>query len=35
MFKDLISCSTDFAWETDNKGRFKYVSSNGILGCSA
>ncbi|MDG1708975.1 MAG: diguanylate cyclase, partial [Emcibacteraceae bacterium] len=35
MFKDLVSCSTDFAWETDNKGRFKYVSSNGILGYSA
>lgn len=35
MFKDLVACSTDFAWETDNKGRFKYVSSNGILGYSA
>jgi diguanylate cyclase (GGDEF)-like protein/PAS domain S-box-containing protein len=35
MFKDLVSCSTDFAWETDNKGRFNYVSSNGILGYSA
>jgi len=35
MFKDLVSCSTDFAWETDNKGRFKYVSPNGILGYSA
>ncbi len=35
MFKDLVSCSTDFAWETDNKGRFKYVSPNGILGYTA
>ncbi|MBT5072784.1 MAG: hypothetical protein HOM63_03545, partial [Kordiimonadaceae bacterium] len=35
MFKDLVSCSTDFAWETDDKGRFKYVSPNGILGYTA
>ncbi|MBL4602821.1 MAG: diguanylate cyclase [Emcibacteraceae bacterium] len=35
MFKDLVACSTDFAWETDNKGRFKYVSPNGILGYTA
>lgn len=35
MFKDLVSCSTDFAWETDNRGRFKYVSSNGVLGYTA
>ncbi|MCC3861399.1 diguanylate cyclase domain-containing protein [Pseudemcibacter aquimaris] len=35
MFKDLVSCSTDFAWETDNQGRFKYVSSNGVLGFTA
>lgn len=35
MFKDLVGCSTDFAWETDNKGRFKYVSPNGILGYTA
>lgn len=35
MFKDLVACSTDFAWETDNKGCFKYVSPNGILGYTA
>ncbi|MBT5185519.1 MAG: diguanylate cyclase [Kordiimonadaceae bacterium] len=35
MFKDLVSCSTDFAWETDDNGRFKYVSPNGILGYTA
>jgi diguanylate cyclase (GGDEF)-like protein/PAS domain S-box-containing protein len=35
MFKDLVSCSTDFAWETDGKGRFKYVSPSGILGYTA
>lgn len=32
MFKDLVSCSTDFAWETDNKGNFIYASASGILG---
>lgn len=32
MFKDLVSCSTDFAWETDNNGNFIYVSPKGILG---
>ena len=35
MFKDLVSCSTDFSWETDNQGRFKYVSPKGILGYTA
>jgi len=32
MFKDLVSCSTDFAWETDEKGNFIYASPRGILG---
>lgn len=35
MFKDLVSCSTDFAWETDNSGNFIYVSPKGILGYTA
>ena len=35
MFKDLVSCSTDFAWETDINGNFIYVSPNGILGYTA
>ncbi len=35
MFKDLVSCSTDFAWETDNNGNFIYVSPKGILGYTA
>ncbi len=35
MFKDLVSCSSDFSWETDNQGRFKYVSPKGILGYTA
>jgi len=35
MFKDLVSCSTDFAWETDRNGNFIYVSPKGILGYTA
>ncbi|MFC7048810.1 sensor domain-containing diguanylate cyclase [Emcibacter nanhaiensis] len=35
MFKDLVSCSSDFSWETDSQGRFKYVSPKGILGYTA
>jgi diguanylate cyclase (GGDEF)-like protein/PAS domain S-box-containing protein len=35
MFKDLVECSSNFAWETDMTCCFKYVSSNGILGYSA
>lgn len=35
MFKDLVSCSTDFAWETDKEGRFIYASPKGILGYTA
>tara|TARA_R110002072_G_scaffold102159_3_gene224823 strand:- start:59 stop:1864 length:1806 start_codon:yes stop_codon:yes gene_type:complete len=35
MFKDLVSCSTDFAWETDTRGNFIYVSPKGILGYTA
>lgn len=35
MFKDLVSCSTDFAWETDCNGNFIYVSPKGILGYTA
>jgi len=32
MFKDLVGCSTDFAWETDKAGNFIYTSESGILG---
>tara|TARA_B100001939_G_scaffold250728_2_gene217699 strand:- start:25463 stop:27286 length:1824 start_codon:yes stop_codon:yes gene_type:complete len=35
MFKDLVSCSSDFSWETDGQGRFKYVSPKGMLGYTA
>jgi diguanylate cyclase (GGDEF)-like protein/PAS domain S-box-containing protein len=32
LFRDLVECSADFAWETDVQGRFSYVSPNGVLG---
>lgn len=35
LFKDLVACSTDFAWETDAEGRFTFVSPAGALGYSA
>lgn len=35
MFKDLISCSSDFAWETDIHGVFRYVSADGAFGYGA
>ena len=34
-YKDLVECSSDFAWETDTGGRFVFVSPRGALGCSA
>ena len=34
LFKDLVACSSDFAWETDDKGRFCFVSKGGALGFS-
>jgi diguanylate cyclase (GGDEF)-like protein/PAS domain S-box-containing protein len=35
LFKDLVVCSSDFAWETDGEGRFRFVSPKGALGFSA
>lgn len=35
LFKDLVACSTDFAWETKPDGRFGFVSPRGALGYSA
>jgi diguanylate cyclase (GGDEF)-like protein/PAS domain S-box-containing protein len=35
LFKDLVTCSADFAWETDKNGNFKFVSERGVLGFSA
>ncbi len=32
MFKELVACSADFAWETDASGAFSYVSPRGALG---
>jgi len=32
MFKDMLSCSRDFAWETDAAGVFRYVSPKGAFG---
>jgi diguanylate cyclase (GGDEF)-like protein len=34
LFKDLVSCSTDFVWETDADGCFAFVSGRGLLGYS-
>lgn len=34
-YKDLIELTSDFAWETDNTGRFVFVSPRGALGYSA
>ncbi|MEK9971421.1 MAG: sensor domain-containing diguanylate cyclase, partial [Ferrovibrio sp.] len=35
LFKDLVSCSTDFAWETKPDGRLGFVSPRGALGYTA
>ncbi|OUR75282.1 hypothetical protein A9Q83_17780 [Alphaproteobacteria bacterium 46_93_T64] len=35
LFKDLVTCSAEFVWETDNLGRFRYVSPRGAVGYSA
>ena len=32
LFKDLVACSSNFAWETDATGAFTYVSPRGALG---
>lgn len=32
LFKDLVSCSTDFVWETDADGCFAFISGRGLLG---
>jgi diguanylate cyclase (GGDEF)-like protein/PAS domain S-box-containing protein len=34
-YKDLVEISSDFAWETDEAGRFTFVSPRGALGWSA
>lgn len=35
LFKDLVQCSSDFAWETSASGHFSYVSARGALGYEA
>ena len=35
FFRDLVTCSADFAWETDSTGAFVYVSPRGAIGFSA
>ncbi|WP_341703175.1 GGDEF domain-containing protein [Ferrovibrio sp.] len=35
LFKDLVTCSTDFAWETKADGRLGFVSPRGALGFTA
>ncbi|MCG8696282.1 MAG: diguanylate cyclase [Minwuiales bacterium] len=35
LFKDLVNCSSDFAWQTDADGTFDYVSPRGALGYGA
>ncbi len=35
LFRDLVACSTDFAWETRSDGRFGFVSPRGALGYTA
>ncbi len=34
LFKDLVSCSADFSWETDTDGCFTFISGRGLLGYS-
>ena len=35
LFRDLVSVSSDFAWETDAEGRFGFVSPRGAIGYTA
>ena len=35
LYRDLVSCSSDFAWETDANGAFIFVSKRGALGYTA
>jgi len=35
LFRDLVDCSADFAWETDADGRLSFVSPKGALGYAA
>lgn len=35
LFKDLVTCTAEFVWETDVKGHFRYVSPRGAIGYTA
>ena len=35
LFRDLVLCSSDFAWETDRSGVFVYVGPHGAAGYAA
>ncbi|MBO6825087.1 MAG: diguanylate cyclase [Sneathiella sp.] len=35
LFKDLITCTEELVWETDEEGRFRYTSPRGAFGYSA
>ncbi len=35
LYKDLVACSSDFAWETKLDGSFSYVSPRGAIGYTA
>lgn len=32
LYRDLLKCSSDFAWETDAEGRFEFISERGAIG---
>lgn len=35
LFKDLVTCTAEFVWETDSEGQFRYVSPRGAIGYTA
>ncbi|MCG8493158.1 MAG: sensor domain-containing diguanylate cyclase [Sneathiellales bacterium] len=35
LFKDLVTCTAEFVWETDARGYFRYVSPRGAIGYTA
>ncbi|MEP3247680.1 MAG: diguanylate cyclase [Sneathiella sp.] len=35
LFKDLVTCTAEFVWETDSAGCFRYVSPRGAIGFTA
>ncbi|WP_169543299.1 sensor domain-containing diguanylate cyclase [Sneathiella aquimaris] len=35
LFKDLVTCTAEFVWETDEYGCFRYVSPRGAIGFTA